>query len=880
MNEKSTHYIACIGLILLLLASLAGCKKDPGNNPGEEEQEEITVFSLARAPDGESSFRAGTYEDSEKSITSRWLAASQTDSGFTSITPDSLKVAYRYIALIPDTTVQKIGEKGIYGRGRYDAMNAWSTDYISDYESGPMNKLPGFNTSHYPDVPPTVDNMLEFSVYVDDDTPVTRTEVKQGAFVIFDGSNNTPGDVTDDSLAEFDLKNTSFKVDVADLPPEGVVFTGIAYELVYYEAELSGFGTIRLYYNDYGQCKAGDFMVNKANDSPDEGWQWAYMKHGDGPDSWDGSAVPTVSDGGYDDYDTDTVEEPNPEVAYKGYFPISGTGTAEDEWSAGLLPVFVNRADDTEEEWPDVTNPDPKNPFLLNADKRPEPTSSSIYWSVSQGIFNQPVGDGQPVPYDHPHIEEVVDPGGFCTYDADNPIASTPIKSGGTIKGNEQASIIYYEVDDHLGVSDMSSVLYSSTRRDPATVIDRTTMREMFGVYAYDSGLVSNIYNDTPFVQRWSEDAGSGSYTKYFPTLLDLSMGRICVVASRRSADPTGVSQQGYIYSPPSPTSPDALEMSIVEVAITLQIDVAFGYGEDCGGRSWGDGTTIGATDFEKRFMSFAPKLGTTDYGGWGTDPNDPVSLQRGFYGRGSNEHGLESEISFRQNHFAIDVDNINYRDVYALPPILDNPSPEEGPFTGETHVSISANGNGGEVSVYYTTDGSDPTNNSTRYTNAIPVTQDTTIKAIAYETGKQFPSMVVEAFYQISAAQKYDVPVEVASVPVAAAGKPAFVLLFKDQELDLTRSFSSVSCTQVSVDQNKVNATLKGVLGGNYYVLVVVDMDRSDSFSEGDLVYPSTVANQVVSLHSVQVPSAAVSLSGSAYTVPARTLERSLAAE
>ena len=875
MKVKSIHYIACIGLILLLLTSLAGCKKDPGNNPGEEEQEDVTVFSLARAPDGESSFRAGEYEASEeKSITSRWLAATQTDNGFTPITADSLKVAYRYIALIPDTTVQKIGVKGIYGRGRYDAMNAWDGTALTAYKNDTMTKLPGFNTSHYPDVPPTVDDMLEFSVYVDDDTPVTKQEVKEGSFVIFDGSNNTPGDVTDDTLAVFDLKDTSFKVDVDDLPPEGVVFTGIAYELVYYEAELSGFGAVRLYYNDYGQCKAGDFMVNKAGDSPDKGWQWAYLKHGDGPDSWDGSAVPTVSDGGYDDYDTDTVEEPNPQVEYKGYFPILGIGEAAKTHSSGLIPTFVN-LESTGDAWPDVTNPDPKDPFLLNADKHPDPSGACIYWSVSQGIFNQPVGESQPVPYDHPHIEEVTNPGGFGTYNEANPIASTPIKSGGTIRSNRDASIIYYEEDDHLGVSDMSSVLYSDTRRDPATVIDRTTMRNKFGVYAYDSGLVSNIYNDTPYVERWN---GSG-YTTYFPTLLDLSMGRICVVASRRDADPTGRSQQGYVYDPPPSNTPDALEMSIVEVAITLQINVAFGYGEDCGGRSWGDGAAISSTDFEKRFMSFAPKLGSTDYGGWGTDPNGPVPSQRGFYGSRSDEHGLESEISFRQNHFAIDVDNIPYRDVYALPPILDNPSPEEGPFTEETHVSISTNGAG--VSVYYTTDGSDPTNSSTRYTDAIPVSSNTTIKAIAYQTGKQFPSMIVEAFYEVSGAQRYSVPVEVASVPVAAAGKPAFVLLFKDQELDLARSFSPVSCTQVNVDQNKVTADLKEVLGGTYYLLVVVDMDRSDSLTEGDLVYPSTVANQVVNLHSVQVPSATVvSLSGASYTVPARTLERSLAAD
>ncbi|MFA6696268.1 MAG: chitobiase/beta-hexosaminidase C-terminal domain-containing protein [Sphaerochaeta sp.] len=875
MKVKITHYIACIGLILFLLTSLAGCKKDPGNNPGEEEQEDVAVFSLARAPDGESSFRAGEYEASEeKSITPRWLAASQTDSGFTSITPDSLKVAYRYIALIPDATVQKIGLKGIYGRGRYDAMNAWDGTALTAYRNNAMTKLPGFNTSHYPDVPPTEDDMLEFSVYVDDDTPVTKQEVKEGSFVIFDGSNDTPSDVTDDTLAVFDLNDTSFKVDVDDLPPEGVVFTGIAYELVYYEAELSGFGAVRLYYNDYGQFKAGDLVVNKAGDSPDKGWQWAYLKHGDGPDSWDGSAVPEVSGGGYDDYDTDTVEEPNPQVEYKGYYPLTGSGTAEKTVSSGLIPTFVN-LESTGDAWPDVTNPDPKDPFLLNADKHPNPSGACIYWTVNQNIFNKPVGDAQPVPYDHPHIEEVSDPGGFGTYNEANPIASTPIKSGGTIRSNRDASIIYYEVDDHLGVSDMSSVLYSDTRLDPATVIDRTTMRNKFGVYAYDSGLVSNLYNDAPLVERWN---GSG-YTTYFPTLLDLSMGRICVVASRRDADPTGRSQQGYVYDPPPSNTPDALEMSIVEVAITLQIDIAFGYGEDCSGRSWGDGVVISSTDFEKRFMSFAPQVGASEYGGWGADPNDPVPSQRGFYGSRSDDHGLETELSFRQNHFAIDVQNVAYRDVYALPPILDNPSPDEGPFTEDIHVSIATNGTG--VSVYYTTDGSDPTNSSTPYTDAIPVSSNTTIKAIAYQTGKQFPSMIVEAFYEVSDAQRYSVPVEVSSVPLAAAGKPAFVLLFKDQELDLSRAFSPVSCTQVNVDQNKVSASLKEVLGGTYYLLVVVDMDRSDSLTEGDLVYPSTVANQVVNLHSVQVPSTAVvSLSGASYTVPARTLERSLAAD
>ncbi len=98
-------------------------------------------------------------------------------------------------------------------------MNAWDGTALTAYKNNAMTKLPGFNTSHYPDVTPTEDDMLEFSVYVDDDTPVTKQEVKEGSFVIFDGSNNTPVDVTDDTLAVFDLKDTSFKVDVDDLPP-------------------------------------------------------------------------------------------------------------------------------------------------------------------------------------------------------------------------------------------------------------------------------------------------------------------------------------------------------------------------------------------------------------------------------------------------------------------------------------------------------------------------------------------------------------------------------------------------------------------------------------------------------------------------------------
>lgn len=67
----------------------------------------------------------------------------------------------------------------------------------------------------------------------------------------------------------------------------------------------------------------------------------------------------------------------------------------------------------------------------------------------------------------------------------------------------------------------------------------------------------------------------------------------------------------------------------------------------------------------------------------------------------------------------------------YTIIPATPTFSPAAGTFTEAQNVTISCATTG--ATIYYTTDGNDPDNNSTPYTGAITVSESTTIKAIAY---------------------------------------------------------------------------------------------------------------------------------------------------
>ncbi len=82
--------------------------------------------------------------------------------------------------------------------------------------------------------------------------------------------------------------------------------------------------------------------------------------------------------------------------------------------------------------------------------------------------------------------------------------------------------------------------------------------------------------------------------------------------------------------------------------------------------------------------------------------------------------------------------------------------TPPEGTYYSTQNVEIACATSGSTI--YYTTDGSDPDNEDTEYTEAITVSSTTTIKAIAYATGYD-PSAIASATYTFPVAQTTTIP-------------------------------------------------------------------------------------------------------------------------
>ena len=84
--------------------------------------------------------------------------------------------------------------------------------------------------------------------------------------------------------------------------------------------------------------------------------------------------------------------------------------------------------------------------------------------------------------------------------------------------------------------------------------------------------------------------------------------------------------------------------------------------------------------------------------------------------------------------------------------------SPAAGTYTEVQHVEISSTTE--DATIYYTTDGTEPTTSSTVYSSAITVDEDMTIKAIAVKNGMA-NSAVAEAVYEINLPDYATLPFE-----------------------------------------------------------------------------------------------------------------------
>lgn len=98
---------------------------------------------------------------------------------------------------------------------------------------------------------------------------------------------------------------------------------------------------------------------------------------------------------------------------------------------------------------------------------------------------------------------------------------------------------------------------------------------------------------------------------------------------------------------------------------------------------------------------------------------------------------------------------------------------PAAGTYTEVKNVTISTETSG--ATIYYTTDGTDPTTNSSTYSSAIPVSSATTIKAIAVKEGMN-NSAVATATYTINLPYSGDGYVRINSLDVLTNGAKVII--------------------------------------------------------------------------------------------------------
>ena len=157
------------------------------------------------------------------------------------------------------------------------------------------------------------------------------------------------------------------------------------------------------------------------------------------------------------------------------------------------------------------------------------------------------------------------------------------------------------------------------------------------------------------------------------------------------------------------------------------------------------------------------------------------------------------------------EFDRNNYLVSYTAPAVAvaaPTFSPAGGTYTEAQSVTISCTTE--NATIYYTTDGSEPSNQSTPYTDAISVSETTTIKAIAYD-GQGNSSNVASATYTIIVAQDVVIVDQ-------EAGTTTFLFNTPANEWGLPKGSSNKLVDETEYTANGYTIKVAGSSGQGFY--------------------------------------------------------------
>ncbi len=179
----------------------------------------------------------------------------------------------------------------------------------------------------------------------------------------------------------------------------------------------------------------------------------------------------------------------------------------------------------------------------------------------------------------------------------------------------------------------------------------------------------------------------------------------------------------------------------------------------------------------------------------------------------------------------------------YVIKPATPTFSPAAGTFTEAQNVTISCATAG--ATVYYTTDGNDPDNNSTPYTGAITVSESTTIKAIAY-LGDTHSDIATARYYFAST---FELVTDGSTLKdgdriIIASGKTGSVKTLSTKQNSNNRGATDETVTDNKIVPGEDTQVITLVKSGDYWLLQVSENNYLYAVTGQNYLRTSTTTN------------------------------------